>query len=80
VKPTVPEVLPLVRELYAQPGGGAGCCLHIVLDDGNVHDDNVGFCIERADEVGHERCLKLARTLLLMSRTQRLKLYRSARR
>jgi hypothetical protein len=75
-KPTVPEALPLVRELYAQPGGGAGCCLHVVLDDGNVHDDNVRFCINEAVDLGHPRCEELARLLLRMSRTQRLKLYR----
>lgn len=72
VKPTIPEVLPAVRELYARHG--AGCCLHIVLDDGNIHDSNIEFCIKYAIEEGHPECEALARRLLLMSRTQRLKL------
>lgn len=73
-KPTVPEVLPSVRALYASPGGGAGCCLHIVLDDTNVDDDCVDYCIYYATENGHEQCLALARVLRRMSKTQRLKL------
>jgi hypothetical protein len=71
-KPTVPEVAPAVRALYAR--SGAGCCLHIVLDDGNVEDSSVDFCVRYAQEQGHLACEKLARTLRMMSRTQRLKL------
>lgn len=44
-KPTVPEVLPAVRALYARKGGSVGCCLHIVLDDPNYDDDCVRFCL-----------------------------------
>lgn len=73
-KPTVPEVLPLVRELYNSPGGRAGCCLHIVLDDGNIDDDDVDFCIRWAIDQQHERCERLARILRLCSKTQRRKL------
>lgn len=71
-KPTVPEVAPAVRALYVRHG--AGCCLHIVLDDGNVEDHSVDFCIKYAQEEQHLECEKLARTLRMMSRTQRLKL------
>lgn len=70
-KPTVPEVLPLVRALYASPGGRVGCHLHIVLDDGNVQDKHVQFCIDRAAEDQCGRCLVLAGMLMLMSKTQR---------
>lgn len=73
MKPTVPEVLPAVRELYRRAEGG--CCLHIVLEEGNVSDDNVRFCVEYAREKGHAECLALAETLLLMSKTQRGKLW-----
>ena len=71
-KPTVPEVRPLVVALYKR--NQVGCCLHIVLDDGNVHDDHVQFCIDLAKTKGHEDCLALAKLLLRMSRTQRNKL------
>lgn len=76
VKPTVPEVAPLVRALYARWGGGAGCCLHVVLDDGNVEDSFVDHCIESARELGHGDCLLLGYLLRDMSKTQRIKLGR----
>jgi hypothetical protein len=72
VKPTVPEVLPFVNELYKRHA--AGCCLHVVLDDGNVEDSSVEHCIENAE---HDDCIRLAHLLRLMSKTQRKKLYAS---
>jgi hypothetical protein len=71
-KPTVPEVLPLVRALYGR--SSVGCCLHIALDDGNVEDGSVKYCVTTAVERGHKECEELARKLLLMSKTQRRKL------
>lgn len=78
-KPTVTDVLPLVRSLYKRKGGEVGCCLHIVLDDGNVNDGHVDFCEKTARDSGHEDCLLIAGKLKLMSKTQRIKIYRSAR-
>lgn len=71
-KPTVPEVLPLVRALYDRHS--AGCCLHVVLDDGNVADAFIPGAVELATELGHADCLELARLLKQMSPTQRRKL------
>jgi len=80
-KPTVPEVLPMVRQYYAQ-GHGAGGCLHIVLDDGNVRDDDVRWCLIDPRELSgpfigevDRDAAWLAHVLLRMSRTQRAKLY-----
>jgi hypothetical protein len=74
MKPTVPEVLPLARAVYAKPLGGAGCCLHIVLDEGNVDDRSVDFCLDYARRKGHDDCARLAEILRSMSKTQRLKI------
>lgn len=74
-KPTVPDVLPLVRAYYAKPGNEAGGSLHIVLDDGNVDDDCVEFCEKYATENGDEDGVALARILRRMSKTQRNKLF-----
>lgn len=71
-KPTVPEVLPFVRELYAEHA--AGGCLHIVLDDGNLEDHCVRFCIEDAEQRSPEWA-DLCRVILRMSKTQRTKLH-----
>lgn len=77
-KPTVPEVLPLVQAYYALPGNGVGGSLHIVLEDGNVEDSSVAFCLKAAQERGDAPGVELASILLRMSRTQRLKLARQS--
>lgn len=71
MRPTVPEVLPLLNAIYARHC--AGCCLHIVVDDYNVEDSSVQFCLEHAIEKGHEECIIAALQLLQMTRTQRLR-------
>ncbi len=71
-RPTVPEVRPLVAALYEQHS--AGCCWHVVLDDGNVNDDHVKWCAKLATELGHPDCVALVGPLAAMSITQRRKL------
>jgi hypothetical protein len=75
VKPTIPEVLPMVRAYYAKEGNGNGGSLHIVLGDGNTQNSHVAFCLEQAEANEDEEGASLARLLLQMSRTQRRKLY-----
>jgi hypothetical protein len=83
-RPTVPEVGPLVAAYYTFPGCGVGGCLHIVLDDGNIEDSNIHYCIECASDPtfwvsqthysGHDEAGELlGRLLLLLSKTQRAK-------
>lgn len=76
-KPTLPEVLPLIRAVYGREGGGGGCCLHILTEDGNVENSHVHFCLERAREQNHADCIAAAEMLLKMTKTQRTKVYRS---
>ena len=72
MKPTIPEVRDSFRAYLAQhPTWGS---LHIVLDDGNVEDSSVEFCLDFARECGDAEGERLARILLRMSKTQRLKL------
>lgn len=47
-KPTIPDVIDRFRAYFAQPSNGAWGSLHIVLDDNNVDDDSVRFCIDNA--------------------------------
>lgn len=71
-KPTIPEVVDaFVAYHEREPVWGS---LHIVLDDDNVGDDSVRFCIEYAKEKGDAEGQRLAEILLTMSRTQRLRL------
>lgn len=83
MKPTVPEVLPIVRALYARHS--AGCCWHVVLDDGNVGRETVNWCAEEMrrdggcqDRPNGGECERLAELLPLMSPTQIRKLGRLA--
>lgn len=74
-RPTVPDVLPLVRAIYERPDGICGCCLHIVTDDGNVDQDCADYCVTYARERGHADCLKAAEMLAAMTMTQRKQVY-----
>ena len=69
-KPRVPEVSPLVRAYY-DLGNITGGSLHIVLDDGNVEDHHVQFCVQYAIDHGDRPGEVLGRVLMLMSKTQR---------
>ena len=73
-KPTIPEVLPLIKEYRDKDGNGVGGNLHIILDDGNVNDSDVIFCLDRAKETNDTDGVKIAEMLLQMSKTQRSKL------
>ncbi len=70
---TVSEVLPLVQAYYKF--NGVGGSLHIVLDDGNLEDDSVEFCLRYARDNHDIAGQNLAKVLLRMSRKQRQKLY-----
>lgn len=71
-KPTLPEVLPLAQRVYDR--SVVGCCAHIVLDDDNVADHHVKFCLDQAISEGHDDCRRLCEALMACSRTQRLRL------
>ena len=73
MKPVVPDVLPLVRAVYARHS--TGCCLHILTDDCNVEQGHADFCLEQAIEKQHPDCLAAAKMLVVMSKTQRRKVH-----
>lgn len=75
-KPTVPEVMPLLRKYAAKPGNSAGGSLHIVIHDGNVDVDSVLYCIKFARERADRDGVELGGILLRMSLTQLRKLYK----
>jgi hypothetical protein len=71
-KPSIPEVAPRFAAYYRDnPVWGS---LHIVLDDGNVEDSSVDYCIQWATDSGDKEGLALALILRQMSKTQRRKL------
>jgi hypothetical protein len=54
----------LVKAIYETPAGGCGCCLHIVLDDGNWERHHVEWCLEHAE---HGICKEVAELLLKLT-------------
>ena len=74
-RPHVPDVLPLVHAIYARPGGGVGCCLHILTDDGNCEQDHADHVLALAREREHPDCIQAAELLVRMSHTGRRKVY-----
>lgn len=49
------ELIQLIKELYATEKGGTGGPLHIVLDDWNLEDDNIEWCMFRMIESSEDR-------------------------
>lgn len=74
-RPTVPDVMPYVQSVYRRHA--AGCCLHVLTDDGNVGDSTADFISETAVASGHADCIRAASMLRQMTRTQRTKVYKA---
>lgn len=68
-KHRVPQVMPRFIEFMA--GHPVGCCLHIVLDDGNTETHHVQWCLDEAKREQHPLCIALAELLLELTPHQR---------
>jgi hypothetical protein len=64
-----PRIKRRVTQLFNR--SGAGCCLHIVVEDGNLRDDHVDFCIKEATDHRHSECEALARDIRALTEEQR---------
>lgn len=72
-EPYLDELVALVKEYYkTNPAGGS---LHIVLDDGNLEDNNISFCMGYAAAEEDEAGVQLAILLKNMPLSVRQKLY-----
>jgi len=72
-------VIEQALELCQKAGKGAGCCLHVVLEEGNVHDDFVTLCVKEAKHRSHKDCERLGRLLYSCSASQRRKVAKTLR-
>jgi hypothetical protein len=55
---------------------GAGCCLHIAIDDGNVRYTDLECCLQTARKVWHADCGMIAQDLMRRTKADRLKIVR----
>lgn len=69
MRPASTEVAPKIAAILRKPEGGAGCCLHVQISDGNLHD----LFFEDASGVQHADCLELFCLLKQMKQTARRK-------
>lgn len=75
-KIVVPEIIDRFKIYHLDnPAWGS---LHIVLDDDNVKDSCVQYCIDYAVNSGDAEGAELGKLLLQMSKSQRLKIGRLA--
>lgn len=70
-RPTAHEVAVYVALFYCVPGNGAGGSCHIVLDDDNIDDGSVSYCLHSALAKGDRLGAAMAQVLLRLSRSQR---------
>lgn len=70
-RPKVPDVMPLVRAYFAKPGNGAGGNLHVALDDGNLDNGSLQFCLSECEREHDYDGATIMRLMLQMTRTQR---------
>jgi hypothetical protein len=73
-KPTITEIIPLLKEYYEIDGNGVGGDYHIVLDDDNVENSHVEYCLNEARKKKDKLGIKIGGMLMKMSKTQRRKL------
>lgn len=72
---TVPQLIEAAKSYYIKNRNGGS--LHIVLDDGNIKDSHIKFCIDCAKLNGDVEGTELGEMILSASFTQRTKLVKS---
>lgn len=75
---TVPKLIEECKKYYQLPNNRVGGSLHIVLDDGNIEDSHIEYCIGYAKENGDDEGVLLGQILLKATKTQRKKLYNNS--
>lgn len=80
-KNEIDEVLKLVKYLYEDLGECCGGLLHIVLDDGNLDDDDIQWCLnhcnkeDNKDRKDKSVCIEIAQRMLNMTEFERRLIY-----
>lgn len=68
---TTEELDALIERYYAMPGNDAGGNLHIVLDDSNLDDECISWCLAKCSEQGDDMGAQIATELLKLPEAQR---------
>jgi hypothetical protein len=73
---TTQEIVEIIKDFYSQEGNGAGGYLHCALDDGNLEDHDIKYCIKFAKEHYDLQAIILGYLLLLLTYEQREEAYK----
>lgn len=69
----IAQAIAMIKPFYErEPSGGV---LHVALDDGNMDDGCVKWCLEEAKKEGDEQAVEIAEFLLSMPEDDRFDLY-----
>jgi len=71
---TLPEVYPVFYEYIKRPENCVGGDYHIIIDECNVKDDHVRYCLDEARQKEDKLGIVLGEMLLRLTKTQRSKL------
>lgn len=73
-KSSIDKAARLIRKIYSMPGGQGGGPLHIVIDDGNVEEHHIRWCLEQLNDPLYKwpdelksACVELAKLMLTMT-------------
>ena len=70
-------LIKLCKEYYNIPGNELGGNLHIVLDDGNIEDGSIDFCLKQAEEKNDPKGIQICKLIFELTYDERQKLYES---
>lgn len=62
------DLVPYIRQIYAHHS--TGCCWHIVLDDGNIDQTSIDFCVQNAKQRNCAVCIEASEPFKEASLTQ----------
>ena len=70
-RPTARDVRARIVAYYRKPGNEAGGYCHVVLDDGNLGDNSIRYCLGACELEMDTDGFEIMRLMLLLSKTQR---------
>lgn len=70
------ELIYAIRGFYNKPGNENGGVLRIALDDGNMRDENLNFCMKEAETARDVHAFYLAEELMRLTYRTRLDIFK----